>query len=61
MQARTIIDKVEIELQTGNIGARKVRQVIDDDAVTIVPSNRSRCLPIPRARRVRSQGSSSNP
>jgi hypothetical protein len=35
MQTRTIIDRIEIEPQTGNVGVRMRKQVITDDGTLI--------------------------
>ena len=31
MQARTVIDRIEIEPQTGNVGVRMLKQIVADD------------------------------
>ena len=35
MQTRTVIDRIEIEPQTGNVGVRMLKQVIGDDGAIL--------------------------
>jgi len=35
MQTRTIIDRIEIEPQTGNVGVRMLKQIIDDQGLVL--------------------------
>lgn len=44
MQKRTIIDRIEIELQTGNVGVRMLKQIIEDDGVTVLSSDYHRTM-----------------
>jgi hypothetical protein len=48
MQTRTIIDRIEIEPQTGNIGVRIRKQVVDDQG-KVVMSEIHRTMIAPRA------------
>lgn len=44
MQKRTIIDRIEIEPQTGNVGVRMLKQIVDDDGSTILASDYHRAM-----------------
>ncbi len=38
MEKRTIIDRIEIDPQTGIVGVRMLKQIIDDDGKTVLAS-----------------------
>jgi len=47
MLARTIIDRIEIEPQTGNVGVGMKKQVLADDGVTVLSEQFHRTMLAP--------------